>query len=115
MSPVTRAAHRTFGSLKVRNYRLFISGQLVSVSGTWMQTVALGWLVLSLTGSGVAVGVNLALQFLPILVFGLWGGLIADRFDKRRTLIRTQAAFAFLAAALGALTLAGFAELWMIY
>ena len=80
-----------------------------------MQTVALGWLVLSLTGSGVAVGVNLALQFLPILIFGLWGGLVADRFDKRRTLMRTQAAFALLAGALWALTLSGVAELWMIY
>jgi MFS family permease len=110
-----RAAQRTFGSLKVRNYRLFITGQLVSVTGTWMQTVALGWLVLRLTGSGVAVGVNLALQFLPMLLFGLWGGLVADRFDKRRTLIHTQAALAVLAAALWAITFAEVAELWMIY
>jgi MFS family permease len=99
----------------VRNYRLFISGQLVSVTGTWMQTVALGWLVLRLTGSGFAVGVNLALQFLPILLFGMWGGLVADRFDKRRTLIRTQAAMALLAGVLWTITITGVAQLWMIY
>jgi MFS family permease len=116
LSPVvTRAAHRTFGSLKVRNYRLFITGQLVSVTGTWMQTVALGWLVLSLSDSGFAVGVNLALQFLPMLLFGMFGGLVADRFDKRRTLIRTQTALAILATVLWAVTLTGVVELWMLY
>jgi MFS family permease len=80
-----------------------------------MQTVALGWLVLRLTGSGFAVGVNLALQFLPMLLFGLWGGLVADRFDKRRTLVRTQAALAVLATLLWAITITEVAELWMIY
>lgn len=115
MTPIRRAAGRTFGSLQIRNYRLFVSGQLVSMTGTWMQTVALGWLVLRLTDSGVAVGVNLALQFLPMLLFGLWGGLLADRFDKRRILIRTQAAMAVLAFILWALTISGGAQLWMIY
>ncbi|MGI8774032.1 MAG: MFS transporter [Actinomycetota bacterium] len=115
MTPIRRAADRTFGSLQIRNYRLFVSGQLVSMTGTWMQTVALGWLVLRLTDSGVAVGINLALQFLPMLLFGLWGGLVADRFDKRRILLRTQSVMAVLAVALWALTLSDAAQLWMIY
>lgn len=115
MTPIRRAADRTFGSLHIRNYRLFVSGQLVSMTGTWMQTVALGWLVLRLTDSGVAVGVNFALQFLPMLVFGLWGGVLADRFDKRRILLRTQSVMALLAFVLWALTITDVAQLWMIY
>ena len=106
---------KTFSSLQVRNYRLFISGQLVSLSGTWMQTVALGWLVLQLTDSGRAVGITLALQFAPILFFGMYGGIIADRFDKRRILIVTQSCLAVLAATLWVITASGVAELWMIY
>ena len=74
---------RTFRSLRIRNYRLFWLGQLVSVTGTWMQTVAQSWLVLSLTGSGVDLGITVALQFLPMLLFGMWGGLLAARSDKR--------------------------------
>lgn len=115
MSPLLRAADRTFGSLRVRNFKLFILGQLVSVAGTWMQTVALGWLVLELTGSGLAVGIQLALQFSPILIFGLWGGLLADRFDKRRILILTQTAMALVAASLWAVTISGSAVLWVVY
>jgi MFS family permease len=99
-NPVRRTAARTFGSLKVRNFRLFITGQLISVTGTWMQTVALGWLVLELTGSGVAVGVTLAFQFAPMLFFGLWGGLVADRYDKRRVLMWTQGAMGVIALGL---------------
>lgn len=115
MSPLLRAADRTFGSLRVRNFKLFILGQLVSVAGTWMQTVALGWLVLELTGSGLAVGIQLALQFSPILIFGLWGGLLADRFDKRRILILTQTGMALVAASLWAVTISGSAVLWVVY
>jgi MFS family permease len=115
LTPLRRAADRTFGSLQIRNYRLFVSGQLISMTGTWMQTVALGWLVLKMTDSGVAVGVNFALQFLPMLLFGLWGGVLADRFDKRRILLRTQTVMAGLAVALWILTLSGAAQLWMIY
>ena len=74
---------RTFRSLRIRNYRLFFIGQLISVTGTWMQTVAQNWLVLNLTGSGVDLGITVALQFLPMLLFGMWGGLLADRSDKR--------------------------------
>jgi len=81
---------RSFASLRIPNYRRFFFGQLVSISGNWMQTVAEIWVVLTLTGSGVAVGVTTALQFLPMLLLGAWGGLIADRVPKRRLLIATQ-------------------------
>ena len=106
---------RTFRSLRVRNYRLFFLGQLVSVTGTWMQTVAQSWLVLNLTGSGVALGVTVALQFLPMLLFGMWGGLLADRLDKRRLLVATQAAGGVLALALWGLVASGAVQLWMVY
>jgi len=109
------AIHRTFHSLRVRNFRLYFLGQMVSVTGTWMQSVASAWLVLQLTGSGVALGVVTALSFLPILLLGPWGGVIADRFDKRHTLVATQAAFAALAAVLGILTLAGLVQVWQVY
>ena len=71
--------------MRTRNYRLFFFGQLVSTTGTWMQSVALGWLVLRLTRSAFAVGVVIALQFLPMLLFGSYGGVIADRLDKRKS------------------------------
>lgn len=106
---------RTFRSLRIRNYRLFFFGQLISVTGTWMQTVAQSWLVLNLTGSGVALGVTVALQFLPMLLFGMWGGLLADRLDKRKLLVATQAGGGLLALALWALVVAGVVELWMVY
>jgi MFS family permease len=106
---------RTFRSLRIRNYRLFFVGQLVSVTGTWMQTVAQSWLVLNITGSGVALGVTVALQFLPMLLFGMWGGLLADRLDKRRLLIATQGAGGVLALVLWALVAGGVVELWMVY
>ena len=106
---------RTFRSLHIRNYRLFFFGQLVSVTGTWMQTVAQSWLVLNLTGSGVDLGVTVALQFLPMLLFGMWGGLLADRSDKRRLLIGTQVAGGLLAFALWALVATDAVELWMVY
>src|SRR4029453_14771690 len=78
----------TFESMHVRNFRLFFFGQSISQCGTWMQTIALGWLVVQLSdNSGLAVGMALALQFLPTLLFGVWGGVIADRFDKRNVMI----------------------------
>jgi MFS family permease len=106
---------RTFRSLQNRNYRLFFTGQLVSVVGTWMQTVAQSWLVLTLTGSGLALGVAAALQFLPMLLFGAWGGLVADRFDKRRLLVATQSAAGLLAFVLGLLVVTDVVTLWMVY
>jgi len=109
-------ASTTFRSLRIRNFRLFFVGQGVSLSGTWMQTIALGWLVLQLShNSGFTIGFVIALGFLPTLLFGVWGGVIADRFDKRLVLIGTQAAMAVIAAVLAAITLAGVVELWMVY
>ena len=106
---------RSFSSLAVPNYRRYFAGQLVSLSGTWMQTVAALWLVLSLTGSGVAVGLTTALQFLPMLLLGAWGGLLADRFPKRKLLMVTQALMALPALGLFAVTLAGIAAPWMVF
>jgi MFS family permease len=88
---LTDALGRSLASLQIPNYRRFFIGQLVSISGNWMQTVAELWVVLSLTGSGVAVGLTTALQFLPMLLLGAWGGLVADRIPKRRLLTITQA------------------------
>lgn len=115
MTRVRAVWARMFRSLRIRNYRLFFFGQLVSMTGTWMQSVAQAWLVLRLTGSGVALGVVTALQFMPILLFGVWGGVIADRVDKRRALIATQSAMAAVAAALALVTALGVVELWMVY
>jgi MFS family permease len=108
-------AHDTVRSLRVRNYRLYFYGQIVSLIGTWMQSVGQAWLVLRITGSGVALGVTMALQFLPVLLLGAWGGVIADRFDKRRVLVWTQSLSAVLALVLGILTITGTVELWMVY
>jgi MFS family permease len=96
-----------FSALHNRNYRYFFAGQVVSNSGTWISRIAQDWLVLSLTGSAFAVGVTTAMQFLPVLLFGLFGGVIADRFPKRQLLMVTQGAMGVLAAGLAALTLAG--------
>ena len=112
---MTAALRRSFDSLQVPNYRRYFWGQIVSLSGNWMQTVAEIWLVLSLTDSGVAVGLTTALQFLPILLFGAWGGLLADRFAKRRLLIVTQALMALPALALFALSSAGVVTVAMVY
>ena len=106
---------RTFRSLSTRNYRIFIAGQVVSLSGTWMQSVAQAWLVLRLTGSGTALGLVIALQFLPVLLFGPFGGVIADRFPKRRLLVGTQAVAMTQALVLGVLELTGAIELWMVF
>jgi MFS family permease len=109
------AASRTFSSLRIRNYRLYFLAQIVSMSGTWMQSVAQLWLVYRLTNSGTALGVVTALQFAPVLLAGPWGGVLVDRLDKRNLLIATQAIAAILALALGGLTAVGIVELWMIY
>src|SRR5271170_3462669 len=103
MTAVRAAARQTFSSLRVRNFRLFFTAQLISVSGTWMQSVAQAWLVLHLTGSGVDLGIVVGLQFLPMLVFGPFGGLVADRVNKRHLLYFTQSAGAVLALILGTL------------
>lgn len=108
--------HRSTASpLRTRNYRLYFSGQLVSVPGTWLQTVAQAWLVLQLTPSGSALGITVALQALPVLLLGPWAGAVADATDKRRMLLGTQALQAALALTLGALTVANVVELWMVW
>ncbi|HEX5712145.1 MAG TPA: MFS transporter [Solirubrobacterales bacterium] len=112
---MSRALRKSFNSLEVPNYRRYFAGQLVSLSGTWMQTVAAIWVVLTLTDSGVAVGLTTALQFLPMLLFGAWGGLLADRIPKRRLLITTQALMAIPAVGLFAVTATGVVTPWMVY
>src|SRR4029450_2628215 len=94
-------------SLSIPNYRRYFVGQLVSISGNWMQTVAEIWLILTLTGSGVAVGVTTALQFLPMLLVGAWGGLIADRVPTRGLLMAPQPLHMLPPLALLALALSG--------
>jgi MFS family permease len=111
---VTAALRRPFSSLQVPNYRRYFSGQVISLSGNWMQMVAEIWLVLQITGSGLAVGLTTAGQFAPILLFGAYGGLLADRFDKRRLLMVTQATMALPALALLALVASGVVEVWMV-
>ena len=117
MSPIARAARQTFKALRVRNYRLYFFGQVISASGTWMHAVALGLLVLSdrLHGNGFNVGIVTALQFLPMLLLGSWGGLVVDRVDKRRLLYVTQSASGVLALALGLLVALGTVNMWEVY
>ncbi|WP_147315641.1 MFS transporter [Asanoa ferruginea] len=96
-----------FASLGIRNYRLYFSGQTISVAGSWMQNIAVGWLVLELTGSGTILGFVTAAKFVPLVVLGPWGGLVADRVDNRKLLLWTQVAQAVLTAVLAALVWAG--------
>ncbi|MGP0108165.1 MAG: MFS transporter [Acidimicrobiales bacterium] len=115
MTKVRAAWNQTFHSLRIRNYRLYFVAQLISVSGTWMQTVAQAWLVLHLTGSGVDLGIVVGLQFLPMLLFGPFGGLVADRRNKRRLLYMTQTAGGILALVLGVLVVSHAVQLWQVY
>ncbi|SDI97228.1 Predicted arabinose efflux permease, MFS family [Frankineae bacterium MT45] len=105
--PTPSASDGMFRSLRVRNYRLYASGQLISLTGTWMARVAQDWLVLELTNSGLALGIVTALQFGPALLLSLWGGVLADRGDKRRLLLLTQTLLALTTLLLGVLVLAG--------
>ncbi|MFF5448151.1 MFS transporter [Streptomyces sp. NPDC012888] len=114
-TPGTAAGRSMFASLRIRNYRLFATGQVVSNTGTWMQRIAQDWLVLSLTGSASAVGITIALQFLPMLLFGLYGGVLADRLPKRPLLVATQSAMGLTGVALAVLTLTGHVEVWHVY
>ncbi|MCZ4553180.1 MFS transporter [Gordonia rubripertincta] len=105
-----------FSSLGVRNYRLWAGGQVVSLTGTWMQRIAQDWLVLQLSGgSGVAVGIVMALQFGPTAILSLPAGALADRFDKRKLLIGTQVAMALCALILGVIDVSGAANLPLVY
>ncbi|MFI6602271.1 MFS transporter [Nonomuraea sp. NPDC050536] len=105
-----------FRSLRIRNYRMFLSGTAVSNVGTWLQRTAQDWLVLDLThGSAAALGTATALQFLPMLLFGLFGGVLADRYPKRPILIVAQSLMALLALTIGVLTVTGVAQVWHVY
>lgn len=117
MSRLRRVGATTFRALRVRNFRLYFVGQVVSVSGTWMQTVALGLLILSdrLHGNGVDVGASIALQYVPMLLLGTWGGVVADRVDKRRLLVVTQASAGLLALTLATLTAFDAVRLWEVF
>ncbi len=113
MSPALKSM---FQSLDVRNYRLFASGQIISLTGTWMQTVAQDWLVLELSdNSGTALGIVTALQFTPMLLLMLYAGVLADRLDKRLVLIVTQSVMGLLALGMGVLVVSGAAQIWHVY
>jgi MFS family permease len=115
MTPLRRVAGRTFSSaLTSRNLRLYFGGSVISQVGTWIQLVALPWLVLHITHSGAMLGLTYALQFLPILLFGAWAGVIADRRDKRRLMMVTTTAQGVLALVLGIFVLADVVSLWLI-
>ena len=116
MTRVGLAVHRTFHSLHTRNFRLFFMGQAISVTGTWLNATASAWLVVRLShASGIALGLNTALTFLPILLVGAFGGMLADHLDKRKILVTTQAVYAALAFTLFSLAATGVARLWMVY
>jgi len=115
MNRVGGITQRTFSSLKVRNYRLYFVGQAISMCGTWMQTVGQAWLVLKLTGSGTDLGLVIALQFLPVLIFGPFGGVLVDRLPKRRVLFVTQFASGVPAVILAVLVTTGTVRLWHVY
>ena len=105
---------KTFSSLKVPNYRLYFAGQSVSMIGTWMQMTAQSWLVLTLTHSSTALGVTVALQAVPVLLLAPYGGVIADRVDKRRLMVALQIVMGLQALVLGLLVISGAARYWEI-
>jgi MFS family permease len=112
---ILRANRRTFASLRRhRNYRLFFGGQVISVSGTWMQNIATAWLILTLTHSPLMVGLLAVCQFLPFTVFGLFAGVLVDRFDARKTVIWTQVISMVIAAVLAVLAISGAITAWEV-
>ena len=114
MTRVMRAGRVTFAALAIPNYRRYYAGQSISLIGTWMQMTAQSWLVLTLTHSGTALGVIVALQTLPVLLLGPYGGVVADRVDKRRMMIGLQSMMGVQALILGVLTVTGEVEVWQI-
>src|SRR5918995_3377747 len=116
MSRLADEMRKTFSSMHVsRNFRLFFVGQLISVTGTWINWPAGAVLVLKLTDSGIALGIEAALLFLPVLLFGVWAGSLADRFDKRRILVWSNAGYSVLAAVQFALVATGVVRIWMVF
>jgi MFS family permease len=110
-----RFGRETFSSFQVRNYRLYYIGQIISTSGTFMQSIAQAWLVLKISNSGTALGIVSALQYIPILLFGTLGGIVADRYPKRTIFYFTQSAAGILALILGVLVAVDRVSLWMVY
>src|SRR5580658_5972063 len=115
MSPILkRVSNTTFAALEVPNYRLYLAGQATSLCGTWMQMTAQSWLVLTLTHSSTALGLIVALQTLPVLLLTPYGGVIADRVDKRKLMMVLQSAMGVQALILGLLTVTGNVKVWEI-
>jgi MFS family permease len=115
MTRLRVATDETFRSLRSRNFRLFFVGQLVSQAGTWMEMIAVTWVVLQLTDSGVALGLVAAARFAPVLLLGPWGGVLSDRLDRHRLMLVTQACFAALSTVLAVLVATGHTTLWLLY
>lgn len=115
MDAVRALLNRQFSSLRIYNYRVYFFGQMVSLIGTWMQTTGQAWLVLKITGSPLALGTVTTLQFLPMTIFILFGGVVADRVPKRKLLVVTQSLALVQASIMGALVITGTVELWHIY
>lgn len=113
--PLRALRQRTFASLATPNYRRWFTGQAVSLTGTWMQTVAQSWLVYELTASASLLGAVIAVQTLPTLVLGPYGGVVADRLDKRRMLVALHTAMGVQALLLGLLTVSGLVALWHVF
>jgi MFS family permease len=114
VSRIRLGLRATFVALEERNFRLFFIGQSLSIAGSWMQMIAQAWLVLELTGNGAMLGLVTAMQWAPLLVFGAWGGVLADRVSKRDILLVTEAICGVLAVSLGLLVLTGVVEFWMV-
>jgi MFS family permease len=114
MTRLKRVGRVTFAALAIPNYRRYIAGQSISLIGTWMQMAAQSWLVLTLTNSATTLGLIVALQTLPVLLLGPYGGVIADRVDKRRLMVILQIAMGVQALILGVLTITGSVRLWEI-
>ena len=117
-SPLARfriAVNDTFVSLSSPSYRCYFASQLLSNTGTWMQMVAENWLIIRLHGSGLALGISTSVQFAPMLVVGAYGGVLVDRWNKRRVLVVTQSSYAILAMAMAAIIASGHAAIWMVW
>lgn len=116
MNRIRQARRQTFRSLETPNFRKYAFGQIISASGSWVQQIALTWLVVRMTnGNGIAVGAVTALQFTPVLIGGAWAGVLADRLDKRKVLLATSLGAGVCAAIMGALVFSGVIQLWMVY
>ena len=114
MTRLNAGARVTFAALAIPNYRRYFAGQTVSLTGTWMQMAAQSWLVLTLSGSATTLGLIVALQTLPVLLLGPYGGVVADRVDKRRLMVVLQVAMGLQALVLGVLTVTGAVRMWEI-